>query len=158
MDLIFENDHHDVVIHWSRPVALDTAKRSEHENDLLYLITVIASDGTERMLYIGQAYSQAVAFRLNQPDHRRKHSVWTKLFPNRPFRVRRGKVSFKNGKVSVARINAIEAILIYCFDSDDCLNERSRYNANIAGRYEIRNTGFKAQLPRRIGYGFYCQY
>lgn len=158
MDLIFDDDHHGVIIHWGRPTELGAIKQPEGENDLLYLITTVAPDGSERMIYIGQAYSQSVATRINQPDHREKRSAWSKRFLDHSFRIRLGEVTFKNGRASVAKVNALEAILIYCFDSDDCLNEKSKYGSKISGRYEISNTGSKAGLPKRIGYGFYCRY
>ncbi|MEG3157671.1 hypothetical protein ACKVMH_07200 [Lysobacter zhanggongensis] len=154
MDLIFDDDHHDVTIKWSRPVELTAKGVPEHENELLYLITA-HGDGAEKMVYVGQAYSQPVAVRIAQPDHIKKQREWAQRFPGHRFKVRRGLVSLKQGKISVKKINSIEAVLIYCFDSEHCMNGKARFRAAISGHYEISNTGFKSGLPRRLGYGFY---
>lgn len=157
MDLIFDDDHHQVSIKWSRPVDLRAAAGEEHENDLVYLITAHGTDGSEKMIYVGQAYSQRVAKRIAQPDHRRKQGEWEERFPKHKFKVRRGTVSIANGSVSVNKINSIESILIYCFDSEHCMNGKARFRSRISGHYEITNSGYKSDLPRRIGYGFYAK-
>ena len=122
MDLIFDDDHCDVRIKWSRPTDLQSAKQVEDDNDLLYMITAQDSRGADKMVYIGQAYSQKVAKRTSQPVHRRKQAAWAKSLPGHTFKIRRGLVSLAKGRGSVDKINAIEAILIYCFDSEHCMN------------------------------------
>ena len=158
MDLIYDDDHIEVEIIWGRPKPLAGLKAPEDSNDLLYLITAQATGVSERMIYIGQAYSVAVAERVAQSDHRKKQAVWRARFPGHTFHVRLGRVRLNHGKISVPKLNAIEAILIYAFDSDDCCNQKSKFRPSIAKQYEIRNKGSKVGLPKRLGYGFYCQY
>jgi hypothetical protein len=157
MDLIFDDDHHQVSIKWSRPVDLNFVGGAEHENDLVYMITAHGKRSSEKMIYVGQAYSQSVSKRLSQPDHRRKQSEWATRFPGHQLKVRRGQVSLKQGRFSVDKINSIEAILIYCFDNEHCMNGKARFSAKISGHYEITNSGYRSDLPHRIGYGFYAK-
>ena len=155
MDRMFDDDHCAVRINWSRPVDLAELKGAEDENDLIYLITAKTSRGAEKMIYVGQAYSQKSGDRIRQPDHRRKQLEWSARFAEHKLQIRKGRVHIENGKISVPKINAIESMLIYCLDTDHCVNLRANRNPKISGRYEICNVGSKAGLPRRIGFGFY---
>lgn len=158
MDLIYDDDHIEVEIFWSKPVPLRDITIDENPNDLLYLITAHSEGSPERMLYIGQAYSVSVAERISQADHRKKQTMWRRRFPGHSLHIRRGTVRLKEGRISVPKINAIESILIYAFDSDDCCNIRSKFSSTIKQQYDIMNKGSKVGLPKRLGYGFYCKY
>lgn len=165
MDLIFDDDHVDVVVTWSRRMRLarflDGATRLVETGDqFLYLLST-GQGRQERCVYVGQSYSGLVRHRLLAPDHRRKQAGWAALAGgDAGLHVRLGApvVAGKGpGAITARLVDDVEAILIYALDDGDATrNIRSRRRHRIGNYYEIRNHGLpRAAFPQRIGYGVY---
>lgn len=167
MDLIFDDDHRNVTITWSKRTSLDAfLATSRHHLDttdvFLYLISAYKC-GQEKALYIGQSYSTSVRRRLKAQDHVQKRARWLRdrSLADHEIFVRLGVpiVADRNSAaISAALVNDVEAILIYAFDGEFCKNNKSVKNPAIKYKYEVRNENVpKYLLQRRIGFGFYAE-
>lgn len=149
---VFDDDHWEVAIQWSRPTPLESFGDgySEPDNALLYMVIAKAPRGAHKGIYIGQAYSQNIAVRVRQPDHRTKQELWHQAWPRHRLMISVGTIKLKNGgQVGLKKVTDLENILIYCFDNEHCRNVKSKSTLAVRDHYLIRNSGFRSSdLPR----------
>lgn len=156
MKRIFDDDHRCVTIDWSRPSLLDSAPKETRKDELLYLISAACGGRDHKLLYVGQAYASEIRSRLRNSDHKRKQAAWAAEHPRHQLYVRYGSITSSTKTIKDKQLDDIEKILIYCVDNDYWKNKKGVMKSKLSCYYDITNSGNRAGLPKRIGYGLFA--
>jgi len=147
-------------IHWTRPRDYDTFLTSENPYEYeadLYMILARYSTSTIKIVYIGKTYHQGVAERLKQKDHKKRFSKLKHKFKKHNFMISCGIITFGKGEnMTAKKINDIERCLIYACSTEHSINTSNTMSLGIFNSsYDIRNSGYRCGLPRRIRFGIF---
>jgi hypothetical protein len=147
-----------ITIRWTRPRSYSDALESDCEHDYkagLYLISARYSNLTPKGIYVGKTWDQYVSLRLRQRDHRARYSSFHRLYSRHAFSVSYGILKFENGRMTKKRLGEIERILIYSNDPTHSQNRSGIWKHSVSDSYEIRNTGYRCSLPKRVSLGIF---
>ncbi len=159
LKLLYREYFWQVTIEWSKPVNYSNINFYELANDSnfdLYMITGKYSDYKHKIFYIGKSYFQTISKRLNQKDHIQRIQSLKKKHPKHDLFISCGKVNIADSRKTQKRIDEIESILIFSFDTDAKINKNKNYTLNTkSNHYIITNKGYRAELEKKLYFGLF---